>query len=519
MSRRIAHARALLLFGLGPIVLAPHFFAQIPTPPVPMQQQVSGPFPDRGVRCPGHGADAIPPLVTSGDQTNVPEFNDCQRFIRGGRYGALYAVFASYKVKGLLDSLKRLECRLSLEVIRVPGAAPRDPASPSSPILRGTPVPAAQPVGTGTVSRGGLTGAVSGPAQVLNTGTVVKIAPKTLQGTATANVAVSEPNFVFPSDCRANPKANFNGVGVLYAEVISWGGTYDRLGIKPNFNCLYLYDSAALKAVMVPVDMAEASCGQVIDPISVDGTRLHVRVTRRMGLVAADYPGVARWDVNPATGATYIGMACAPDVWCEIGSGIASTPTGIAGNYSRQYESASQDTKVRRVIEVKGWYDEQQLAILDAAGRPVPSGFVATMIPHPDLDSYTDASFSAGTWLPAATIVIRRQIDKYKHSLNLDPSVAPPWMKVNNGFLCRGILKQCIPDPAQRTHLKLACLDPQSVNWYAKVVSVKGDVMFRCISYYHHQTQSPIPGTVRWAWFDTDEGGWWRCPNGCCYPD
>jgi len=519
MSKRLLRAATIILVGLGPLLIASLFVAQVQGPQVPIRAQIPGPFPDRGERCPGHGGDEIPPLVLSGQQTNVPEFNDCQRFIINGKYGPLYAVFAAYKIKDLLERLKQLECQQALQVIRVPGAKLREPTdqvAPASGLVTGQ--SPGQPAGTGGVAGGGMAGAVLGAATVLNTGAVPRVAPASLQGPALTSVSLAEPSLVFPTDCRANKDTPYNGVGVPFAEVVSWGGTYGPLGIEPNFNCLYLYDSAALKAVMVPLGLDEPKCGELVDPVTVNGTRLHVRVTRRQGLTAGDYPGVARWDVRPANGVMYVGMACGPDMWCEVGR----KPPAImipANAYSQQYQVESDNPKARRVLEVKGWYDEQVLAVLDDAGKPTPSGVRATVIPHPDLDSYTDGSFTAGTWLPAATIIIRGQIPKYKHSLNLDASFAPPVAKVNSGFLCRGLLKECIPDPNQRTHLKSSCLAPDRVYWYAKVVSVKGQVMHRCVSYYNHPIDVHIPGTVRWAWFDTDEGGWWRCPTGCCYPD
>lgn len=50
----------------------------------------------------------ITQIPVAGPITNVPEFHDCQRFIRGNTYLDLYAIFASYRLAGLrarLDSL------------------------------------------------------------------------------------------------------------------------------------------------------------------------------------------------------------------------------------------------------------------------------------------------------------------------------------------------------------------------------------------------------------------------------
>ena len=517
MAKTAPNPRMILLAALAPLLISGgRLQGPVQLPTQGPQSQI-GPFPDRGERCPGHGADAISPLSLSGEQTNIPEFNDCQRFIvtnsRQERvYGALYAIFASVAIKEALTELKQLECRPSVQVTRVPGSIPAQPSTevggPGS--LGGQ---------TGPLAVGNpLQGGVRVAASVRRTVRAV-VGPITLREAATANLAVAEPNFVADTDCRARDNTDYNGVAVPVAEIVSWGGWYGPLGIKPNYNCLYIYDSAALKALMVPVGMEETRCRQVVDPYSVPGTQLHVTATKRHGLSAQDVPAVARWDRRPGrSGITYIGMACGDDMWCEVGPKPGALGVGQA--FSQQYASTDASAKKRRVVEVKGWYDEQELAILDLSGRAKPSGVVGTLVPDPRLDDYTDDDFSPGSWLPAATIYIRGLLEKYRHSMNLDATMQdPPATTVNRGYLCKGHLKQCIPDVRQWTYLKPACLDHDRVYYYSKIESAKGQVMYRCVSYYHHEIQRKIPGIVRWAWFDTDEGEWWRCPSGCCFPE
>jgi hypothetical protein len=484
-----------------------------------------GPFPDRGERCPGHGADAIAPLSLSGEQTNIPEFNDCQRFIvtnsQGVRvYGQLYAVFAAMRIKEKLEELKQLECRPSVQVIQVPGANPGDPTAGTGPTAGQPPTTAGgQPLAINGLAGGNL---VAAPR--LRTGNRVTLGPIALRDMANEDIAVTGPNLLTERDCRARENTEYNGVAIPFAEIVSWGGWYGPLGIKPNYNCLYLYDSAALKAIMVPLDMDEAKCGAPIDPNAVNGTKLQVRVTKRKGLSSSDIPPVARWDRGQGrAGITYVGMACGPDLWCEIGPRPGSL-AGAAQAYSAQYKSAANSTKERRVMEIKGWYDEQELAMLDANARLRPSGVIGTMVPDPRLDEYTPEDFAPGVWLPAATLVIRGRLEKYKHDMNLDastvvPANTPPWTSVNRGFLCRGRLKDCIPDRAVWAALPYKCVAAETVRYFGKIVSVKQEVMYKCVEFYQHEIQGKIPGVVRWAWFDGDEGGWWRCPTGCCFPE
>src|SRR5688572_31978643 len=105
MSKTATLTRNLLLtVVLVPLLLTEGFRQGPVALPVQSHGQMIGPFPDRGERCPGHGDDAISNLSLSGEQTNIPEFNDCQRFIvtnsRGERvYGQLYAVFAAMRIK------------------------------------------------------------------------------------------------------------------------------------------------------------------------------------------------------------------------------------------------------------------------------------------------------------------------------------------------------------------------------------------------------------------------------------
>lgn len=481
--------------------------------------QGEGPFPKRATKCPGHGVDQIPPLAVSGASTNIPEFNDCQRFIIGRKYDSLYAVFYAQNADKLLDSLKALECAPRVTVVRVPGATTQNEGSPGSVTLApggpGT-VPAGG-TGGGTVPGGGP-GVVSGAAETVSTGTGTTLGRVyAVRGSVNdRNVEEMEPNLTRTANCRTKPNGKWNAVGIAFAEVVSWGGTYAPLGIKPNFSCLYLYDFAALKAVMREVGRDDRRCLELIDPKKVIGKHLPVRAISRQGLGDGDYPPVARWDRVPETGQMYISMYCGQR-WCEIGAPRFRS-AGIPLPLSAQYTSASTDPKVRRVLEVKGWYDEQELAEVQN-GSPVPSGVFATMVPDPALGGYTENDFAAGVWLPTASIMIRKASKKYKVSWNLDPSNDPTFQKVNRGFLCHGSISQCVPRRADRGNLT-ACNQDGVRGWYARIVSTEGEVRYKCTTHFGHaEFGQPIPGTVRWAWFDLDEGGWWRCPGSCCFPN
>lgn len=476
MLMRVRGAGSALLIAAGPLVWAASTPGHVmPRGPTLVRDE---PFPDFGTKCPGHGADSLPfQLVIPGEITNVPEYHDCQRFVRRhnlqpSSYDSLFAIFASQNAERLMDSLRALECGPQVKLSAVDTA----------PVLR-------------TVR-----GNPSDPRLTYLGG-----------GRDLPNATIVTPNFTRPTDCRAARNARHNSVGIAFAEIVSWGGTDARLGIAPNFNCLYLYDTAALKAFMRPVGHDEKKCLEPINPEVAVGTKLQVRAIHRAGLRREDAPPVARWDTDPQTGALYVGLYC-DGKWCEVGRGVLTS--------SAQYVSESEDRIRRRVVEVKGWYDEQRLAQKGLDGKLVPSLVKGTMFPDPDLDGYTEDSFAPGVWLPAATVVISQAHDKYKSSLNLEPPGVP--LGNTQIFLCREKTSdsaRCLPAGETTPTCKMPDMNPTE-KWFSRIVSGSGDVRYRCVHRYAHPgLHRPIPGTVRWAWFEDDEGGWIRCPAGCCYPN
>jgi hypothetical protein len=416
-------------------------------------------------KCPGHlGNDSFPQLAVPGRITNIPEYHDCQRFVDYQKYDSLYAIFVSSSGQGLMDRLKRLECNASTRLAN--GAVPQKRAS------------------EGRISR--------------------------LLQRRDTSVDVMNPSFTRSGagnavNCRAEAGSQWNLVAVAAAEILSWGGNYASLGIRPYFNCLFIYDSGALKAKMVPVGEDDSMCADVVDPTVLPGTELTVRATSRAGLLPEDYPPVGRWDTDSRTGRLYVGMICG-DRWCEV------APEGTT--YSEQRTSNSTDRLVRRLEEVKGWYDEQRLAEF-RNGVLVPSRVHGRFMPYRDLGQYQTATFAAANWLRAGFVLLSEDHPKYKESLNLE---AGP--RLNRIFLCYGSEAKCIP-PNARSQVE-KCRDPTKKQMYARIQSSSNVNAYRCVGWYHHAggpgTTLHIPGTVRWAWYDTDEGGWMRCPSGCCYP-
>ena len=380
-------------------------------------------------------AQVITEVPLAGDITNVPEFHDCQRFVvrRGDQdvYDSLYAIFASER-----DA-------------RIYSATPRP--------TTGTVRPGSSPADLARDSLSNLTGA---PAVRADTGTAT--------ATATGVLAV--------------------------AQIYSWGGTYEPLGIKPLFNCLIIWKGAPpliWRAKMVHVGHNENGCNGTISP-DVNGTELNVQVRTASGFSnPADYPPVARWQ-RTANGVYTIGIRCEA-AWCHV------------GQFNFQPEEplpipVGTPKGKRRVRMIHGWYDRQALA-LPVADAPAnapplrPSRITGIAIPDSLLEARTAAEFDAG-WVPVSTIELRSTTAEdsvYRRKLNLDRGE-------NQVFLRK---------------------QPGTMNFRALIRSRSGrEVEFDVRRHDHtgllENHGIRIVGTNRWRWQKDDETLWTRCLEGCC---
>jgi hypothetical protein len=166
------------------------------------------------------------------------------------------------------------------------------------------------------------------------------------------------------------------------ATIVSDGGWYGPLGIKPGVNCLYLEPTETTwKARLVPNGLngncpvnpflfAFADFDVVADPLPP-------------GLKPEDVPAVARWDWDAENRVQYIGIRCG-DRWCEIGprgfkpSPALPVPAGVHG-------------KDARVYLIKGWYDRQLLA-QPGSDPAVPSNTIGVIVPHFDLPALIEST-------------------------------------------------------------------------------------------------------------------------------
>lgn len=413
-------------------------------PPAPNTTPIPNPWPTTSLHFPNG-------FSTTGYQSNVPEFNDCQALILpNNTYGPLMAVFAS-----------------------------------------------------------------SG----LDTSTIVT------HPTTAADSARNDTNII------------------AAAEVLVYHASFEyvELGAGPGFSCLYVYNRAPaqLRAKMVYVKANEASCGVVANPDTLPGKELAIRATRYGSFnTSDDYPSVARWDRDPSTGTMYIGLKCGA-AWCEVGPGPATSDTP-AFTSSSPYITTSSGPGTRlpvdRIRWVKGWYDEQFLAVpvSPTDSRVVPGVIKGTLFPDTILASRTWQD-SSGKWMPAGYVALESN-DKpgaaanlayYKSKFNFDP--VPPGAlpsQMNKLEFCHGRRGDCgiqsstwsLDKSCGGLWLLMSWLFEG--DWVRITPAVNGPPMLRCVKRRYHPEMSSgsavMSATARWRWLYADETSWVYCDAGCC---
>jgi hypothetical protein len=297
------------------------------------------------------------------------------------------------------------------------------------------------------------------------------------------------------------------------AEILSYGGTYEPLGIGPDFNCLYLYrDGSSWEAKMVHIGTQEQDCeNPIVDPRSAPGKLLQVIPQVVPGLAAEDYPTVARWEWDSVGYHQYIGIRCGPAAWCEVGEeGFVSSFTLSPDPHFESVPGPNPTPREhQRVFKIKGWYDRQLLADWDEdQHKPVPGHVWGSIIPHPVIgraDHNSSGYFHP--WTNVASVTVS-DVYSTKH---VTFAKGENWV-----WLCSGTRSDCgVPDAVQ------SCSSGAGPEWWAKIqpVSASGSLIgepnYHCVVMRAHPGKH-IPGITRWRWLETDETNWIRCTEGCC---
>lgn len=466
-------------------------------------------------------------LAVPGPITDVPEFHDCQRFIEGDgpRFGALFAVFASRALDSLtgalgLDSATWSSSNTAVATVSADGVVTAVAAGTAS----------IQAVPAGNVSSA-LTTIVT-VAPDIGTGSVRSIMRSTaapdigtgaggsLMLSAESTSAVLQPG---QSVTLALARAQPTSATIAAAQVYTYGPGYRPLGVGPDFSCLYVFvdGGGTLAARMVPVGAVGEPCSGRLDPREIGGTALSVLRTKP-GVSDADYPPVARWDYDTTTGQYYIGIKCGR-AWCEVGA------PGFTPSATRAYDPTGTPEE-NRVLRVKGWYDQQVLAVDAAASAEVvPSGIKATVVPHPALGRMQEAEWRQGKWITTGYVGLDTTnarsgaVAAYKRKFNYDPvAVKLPLESMNTIAFCFGTRSTCeIPDAPSGQ----GCNDlwwgfwPRRVWWVKTTSPLDKQVMYRCIVRRGHENMPDadlIAPTARWRWVASDETTWKYCASHYC---
>jgi hypothetical protein len=276
-------------------------------------------------------------------------------------------------------------------------------------------------------------------------------------------------------------ESDFDKQAIPTVELVNYNNVeYPDLGIGPGYNCLYLRShGSAWVAGMKKQDRSNA-CPSITEPEFSALAPLTVIRTSPRPEHKDSIPPVARWDWDPVHERHYIGVKCAR-AWCEVGK----APVGNSSTYPPN--SATQ--------HIKGWYDEQRLALLPS-GRLTP-GNQARIIPEPGLDTLTADNFHCNApcdrskgWVAVASALYNNAADPdYAQKMNLRPGI--------------------------RAQIALRSRDSLgTVLWQARIISQKDTVYKKVLRVDHHGFK--IPGTARWFWRENDEVMWIKCLAGCC---
>jgi hypothetical protein len=309
-------------------------------------------------------------------------------------------------------------------------------------------------------------------------------------------------------------------------EILNLGPeTYAELGIPPGFSCLRLYyKDSTRKAKIQPVGNEDSKCLSAFDPVE-DGTGLSEldvkpKPTRELSDMT-QYPAVARWDWDAAGLQQYIGIKCEARLWCEVGrSGFTQSNADLDPS-----TSTTPEAKVRRI---KGWYDEQQLDIPGTEpGKFVPSTVLATIIPHPDLVTFTKGKYDNETWVLTGYVALDKDNLYYKNKFGFDAVLPGSHLSIMNTIeFCLGTRVRCgipsqsalPPNTCGMDNWKWSASYPR---WWARIQSASklgtNEYKYRCVVRRSHPEQgATVPGTARWRWLANDPTVWEECLQGCC---
>jgi len=277
--------------------------------------------------------------------------------------------------------------------------------------------------------------------------------------------------------------------------------SYSRLQLQTGLNCVYLYVDPPPAGATVPNYLAHlhytarvalatgGTCDRkaaaaVPTPLSV------VPVKSKRFSRDEDVPAVARFDTD-VSGSPIMSFRCL-NAFCEIGVAAEKyvrTPDNL--NRPNQSEAAwDPPFGGDRKMIVKGWHDEQHLAVLGPDYNWHSSDVKALIEPDPKAAEYDSADFH-DQWKTVGVI----QID----------APLPATSKYYKWGLRQG-----------RNKLEFRYNSKKPV-WEAHIVQPKTGVV---VDWYRNERtphfDMTVPAITRFRWTEADDGVWAPCGNACC---
>lgn len=307
------------------------------------------------------------------------------------------------------------------------------------------------------------------------------VAPSTDLGSWTRSADFSTPRLVALAYVDQQPAAP----GGLPA-------AYTALLLSAGANCVYLHYAGTSFTAYVEPATTPCSTSYAPNPARALPVEPVTNPSWDSGSEqqqADNVPPVARFhEARGAGNSRYalMGVRCG-NRWCLIQPKTAVTEENDA------HQGDHQD---RRGWSIKGWSDQQHLAIANATGGLMPSSLKAAIYPEDDLKTKTfpmpPAGSRPGDAQHAATIVVRgKPLDAYDDKWHLRSGN-------NSLFLWK--------DSSGAWHGEI-----QNKKWLGLVTNHIPVQVERL-----HAGSNP-PATARLLWSATDEDLWVACDGGCCY--
>jgi hypothetical protein len=274
--------------------------------------------------------------------------------------------------------------------------------------------------------------------------------------------------------------------------------TYTALGLEAGINCVWLYLANAQPNTKYQAFVSTQKPGTSCDrsssrrgPFSVVAVR-HPRFN-----ASSDYPPVARFDVDASEKLPVLAFKCLA-AFCEVGPaepknvrapwGLKRPDPNKAEWHVADGDGFSMSRAGRRVRVIKGWHDEQHLAVR-IGNQWTRLKVRATLIPEPSVSNFNAADF-LNTWTKVASLVIDGDLVGTKYAR---------WRL--------------------RTGSNDVRIQSTAAGWHAEIYRGDNDRKLWINTGRMLHYDAAVPPTARFRWTRMDDGIWVPCGNACCNSD